>query len=366
MSIHRSTSFDTFIRLVDSELLREYLQKEKVLSENDTRELTVDSVHKILSAMGNKIKSIDIEDDLLSMHDITDKALYGLHEIARKYGIKVQDNEAPQNIAMKVFLHSDPKAFDSLYDSYICKACYDNLSYYPLKAEKADYGAEAFDLFQKEIATALQCQKQDECIVRHHEYKSGQYVLVTRLDKMHSYRTLEAGRVRPRLYRPAKEDAICYDQNRGVIGVSSGFRSSIVKKLCVRAFAKAVLKVPVVDEKAFSSENGLMDLAPLKKEKFYVKTEQIKVELLCAEYAHKATHLADICISSDDVRTTVKELSFPEANCEFISAKVRFTLKDQSRTQTVHITKKGFTALKNHAARDIIEAYLRDQKVVLF
>jgi len=365
MSKQRSTGFDTFISLADSELLRKYLQKVKALPEGDNSPITIESIHKILSDMEDRTKAIDIEDDILCFQEIAERGVYDLHAIARHYKIEVKSDEAPQNIALKVFLHQDQNAFDTLYDSYVCKTCYAKLTYYPVKAETVDCGAEAFEAFKQEISETIKEQKPDECLIRHHDYKGGQYILITRQDKAHSYRTLEGKRVRPRLYRPAKEDAIYYDQKRGVIGVSSGFRGSATKKLCVRAFAKAVLKLPTVDEKVFSSENGLMALAPLKTSAFYEPTKQVaKIELICAEYSHKGT--ADICISSEDVRATVKELAFPETDCEFVSAKVRFSITGQSRTQTVHINKKGFTALKNHAAREIIEAYLREQKVVLF
>jgi len=366
MRIHRSHKVDKFIKLVDKTLLKAYFAK-KGLQFGKSDELTPDKAHEIIDAIKDENARLDVEEELFRMDDITDRDVAGLNETIIAYGINAGQDDSPQTLAMKLFLHDNPEAFNTLYDSYLCKAYSDKLLLFPLSSEQVDDGEKALAAMEKELEEHFKCKRQtDECVIRTKEYQGMKYVLVTRADHLRSIMTMKSKRMWPQVIRPAKEDVICYDPNRNVIGVSSGFRSNATKHFCVSTFSKHVLHKETVDDNTFAKDNGLIKLAPVLQDDFYEPTEKIQVKMTAAYFHYNGELEATANLESDDVRATIKEIGFPVNSCVLLAATLAFEIKDKKRPVSVAISKKGLTAIKHREDKAVIEEFLRDRKVICF
>jgi len=173
--------------------------------------------------------------------------------------------------------------------------------------------------------------------------------------------------MRPRVYRPAREDVLVYNKEASVFSMSSGIRGKDEKEVYIRTFGKAILGLSKISKKVFSGESSLVNLKPILKKDFYSATDDIAdVKLTEAYFIHFGTNETDIILKSDDVLQSMKETGIALNKHKLVSVRVDFFMKDRKRSVPVQLTTRGSTQLKQRKEKKIVEDYLRERKVLAF
>jgi hypothetical protein len=361
MAKKRSYRFDHFIEVVDKDLLIEYL-KSKIPSLDSAKEMTLDYVYELIDAMLDENDALEIEDEILCINDMADTFMPQIKEyILNVPGCKIEwsEDDSQETVVMRIRLR-DEEAYQLVYDLFLCEKYWEKLHHYPLEASGV-----RFD----EIGKYFKEQRQTEnCFIREREYKGRHYILVLRCDNQKTMKVLENGRVRPKVYRPAKEDMVVYDKEHSVISMTSTISSKDDKLSYANAFYKHFLSgVKDIKGDFFSKDNHLIDLKPLLDNKFYERTDKIRLVRLAYIFVMKRGRSSiGVTIKSDNVLESLDDIDFEVLPDQIISAKLEFYIGERKRPVSVSLTKRGTAQIKQRKEREIVEQFLRDRKVLSF
>jgi hypothetical protein len=370
MAKKRSYRFDHFIEVVDKNLLSEYL-KAKISSFDSTKEITPDYVYELLDAMPDENDALEIEDEVLCINDMADTFMPQIKEcILNVPGCKIEwsENDPQETVVLRIYLR-DEESYQLVYDLFLCEKYWEKLHHYPLESSGMHFAEKNIDAFKEEIGRYFKEQRQTEnCFIREREYKGRHYILVLRCDNQKTLKVLENGRVRPKIYRPAKEDMVVYDKEHSVISMTSSISSKDEKLSYVNAFNKHFLNgKKEIGSEFFSKDNHLIDLKPLLDKKFYERTDGIRSIRLAYIFVMKQGRSPiGVTIKSDNVLESLEDLEFEVLPEQVISAKVEFYIGERKRSVSVSLTRRGTAQIKQRKEREIVEQFLRDRKILSF
>ena len=366
MKIHRSHTFDKFVKVANPDLLKEYF-KLKGYEIPAGEKVTANYIHKFIDAIPDEEKRLDIEEELHCLNDIADRDDI-LDEVIDQFKVKCDENDAPETIALKVFLHKDPEAFEQAYDHYLCAVRGERINYYPLASDCFTFNDDTINKFKEEMQKYFkEKRKTDNCYIRDRFYQGKHYVLIARGDSQKTVLELEGKKLKPRVYRPAKEDILVYNKEASVFGISSGVKSPVEKELYLKTFGKHILGLNEISKDVFSAESKLIDLKPILKGDFYSKADDIvDVRLTELFVIHHSTYPTDIIIKSDDVMQSLKDIPFSIGKHQLVSVRVEFFLKGKKCPVPVQLTTRGAAQIKQRKDKKIVEDYLRERKVLAF
>ena len=370
MAKKRSYRFDHFVEVVDKGLLSEYL-KAKIPSCDSTKEITAEYVDELLDAMADENDALEIEDEILCMNDMADSFMPQIKEyILNVPGCKIEwsEDDSQETVVLRIYLR-DEDSYQFVYDLFLCEKYWEKLHHYPLESSGVHFEEKNIAAFKEEIGKYFKEQRQTEnCYIREREYKGRHYILVLRCDNQKTMKVLENGRVRPKVYRPAKEDMVVYDKEHSVISMTSSISSKDDKLIYANAFNKYILNgKQEIGGEFFSQDNHLIDLKPLLGKKFYDRTDGIRAIRLAYIFAMKQGRSSiGVTIKSDNVLESLEDMEFEVRPEQIVSAKVEFYIGERKRPVAVSLTRRGTAQIKQRKEREIIEQFLRDRKVLSF
>ena len=362
--VHRTYKFDKLIKVADDELLREYFSRKGFVIPPD-QPVTPEYIHELMDKIADEETALDLEEELLCINDIADTSVDRLDEIIEEFNIECDEDESPETTALRIYLHDNDEAFERAYDFYLCDVHSERLNHYPVACEKFEFSEEKIEQFQQKMQSFLkETRNTDNCYIRHRMYQGKFYVLIARGEPKKTLMELDGKRLKPRVYRPAKEDVLVYNQEASVLSLSSGRRKQIETVTYIETFAQNILGVEI-SENIFSSESRLVDLSLIIDDKFYQRTEDIaEIKLRQLYVKHHAEYVTEIIFKSDDVMKSIAEMSFPIKNCKLLSAKLDFYIEGRKRHIPVHLTSRGNTEIKQRREKEILEGFLRERGVL--
>lgn len=363
---HRSHKFDKLIKVADDVLLREYFDRKGYPVPADQK-VTLQYIDELLDKLDEET-SLELEEELLCINDIADKSVDRLGEIIEQFGIQCDEKEPPETTALRIYLHPNNEAFELAYDFYLCDMYSERLNHYPVSCDNFEFSEENISAFAEEMSTFFEETRQTEhCYIRQRVYQGKYYVLVARGEPKKTLLELDGKRMKPRVYRPAKEDIIVYNKDAGVLSLSSGRRKDEETRQYITSFGQKVLGVEQIDEETFSKSSRLINLEPILTSYFYNRTDEIvEVKLRQLFFIHHARISTDVILKSDDILESVELIPISVNGSQLVSAKLDVYLKDRKRPVPVHLTTRGSTIIKQRREKEIVEGFLRERSVLAF
>ena len=185
---------------------------------------------------------------------------------------------------------------------------------------------------------------------------------------MKTHLIFESSKVEIKSFRPAKEDMLVFDSNNCVLSVNTSSRSDTDKKKYIEIFGNTILGMDQIDESTFN--NTLVVLDPIKDGSFdYSGNDDVEsVHLTEVKVKCRGTQVIRMAIGCGNVTQALSDLPMSLQDAEYVSAKLRFYIKrsgKKSKSITVEIKPPENTKLPEKAEKGIIEAYLRNNGVLL-
>jgi len=367
MAKHRSFKLEKFIKGVNNDLLKAYFTRQNIpVAEGFV--FSIDNIHDFLDGIADDGLRSYVEEELHCINDIADRARNYLERAIRDYSIEVQDDEPSETTAMRVFLHSE-EAFLLAYDFYLFVVYSDKLSHH--KFENNNYNFDEDHVARLKSAIELHFKdtgKSEHCDVRWRSHGDRHVVLIAHGDFMKTHLIFEKGKVEIKSFRPAKEDMLVFDSNNCVLSINTSGYGDADKKKYIEIFGNTILGMDQIDESTFN--NTLVVLDPIKNGTFdYSGNDDVEsVRLTEARVKCRGSREYKVTVNSGDVRQAFSELNLSMQDVEFVSAKLRFFINrsgKKAKSITVEIKPPENTKLPEKAEKGIIEAYLRDNGVLL-
>jgi len=367
MAKHRSFKLEKFIRAVDNDLLKAYFTKRKVTVPDDIV-FDKDNIHDFLDGIGNDNKRSYIEEELQCINDIADRARSYLERAKREYNIQVQDNELSETTAMRVFLHSE-EAFSLAYDFYLFVVFSEKLSHHKFEHNNCDFADDKIAQLKSAIeAHFKETGKSENCDIRWRSDGDKHIVLIAHGDFMKTHLVFDEGKVDIKSFRPAKEDMLVFDARKCILSVNTSGYSDADKKKYIEIFGNAILGLDKIDDKTLNSTLVVID--PIKNGSFnYSGNEHIEsIRLTEVRVKCRGTQVIRVAIGCGNVTQAFSDLGLSLGDAEYVSAKLRFCIRrsgKKAKSITVEIKPPENTKLPEKKEKGIIEAYLREQGVLL-
>ncbi|MEW6011878.1 MAG: hypothetical protein AB1602_00610 [Elusimicrobiota bacterium] len=367
MGKHRSFKLEKFIKSVNNDLLIKYFTCQGILVPN---EFVFDrnNIHDFLDGINDKSKRSYIEEELQCINDIADRARGYLEQAIRQYKIQVQEDEPSETTAMRVFLHSK-EAFDLAFDFYLYVVYSEKLSHHKFDHNNCNFAADRVEQLKSAIEQHFKdTGKSDHCDIRYRTHDGKHVVLVAHGDFMKTHLIFKDGKVDIQSYRPAREDMLVFDTSNCVLSINAGGWSEADKKRYIEIFGSTILGMEQVPDSTFN--NTLVFLDPIKNGTFsYSGNDNIEsVDLTEVKVKCRGAKIIKVTINCGDVRQAFSDLNISMQDVEYVSAKLRFYIKrsgKKPKSITIEVKPPENTKLPERAEKGIIEAYLRDNGVLL-
>ena len=367
MAKHRSFKLEKFVTGVSNDLLKAYFTRKNV-PVADGFVFDRNNIHDFLDGISDDEKRTYIEEELQCINDIADRARGYLEQAKRQYNITTQDNEPSETTAMRVFLHSE-EAFSLAFDFYLYVVYSEKLSHHKFDHNNCNFADDRV----AQLKTAIEQHfkdtgKSENCAIRYRTHNGKHIILIAHGDYMKTHLIFNDGKVDIQSYRPAREDMLVFDTRNCVLSVNAGGWSEADKKKYIEIFGSAILGMDQVPEATFN--NTLVVLDPIKNGTFsYAGNNDVEsVDLTEVKVKCRGTKIIKVTINCGDVRQAFSDLNISMQDAEYVSAKLRFYIKrsgKKAKSITVEIKPPENTKLPEKAEKGIIEAYLRDNGVLL-
>jgi len=367
MAKHRSFKLEKFIKGVSNDLLTAFFTQHEVpVPEGFV--FSKDNIEEFLDGIPDDGLQSRIEEKLHCINDIADRARDYLERSVREYGIEVQEDEPSETTAMRVFLHGED-AFLLAYDYYLYVVYSEKLSHHKFDHNNCNLAEDRIERLKSAIEQHFKdTGKSEHCDVRWRTQGDKHVILVAHGDFMKTHLIFEEGKVAIDSFRPAKEDMLVFDSNNCVLSVNTSGRSDVDKKKYIEIFGNTILGMDQIDESTFN--NTLVVLDPIKNGSFdYSGNDEVEaVHLTEVRVKCRGSRVIRVAIGCGDVPQALSDLNLSLDDSEYVSAKLRFFIKrsgKKPKSITVEIKPPENTKLPEKAEKGIIEAYLRDNGVLL-
>lgn len=367
MAKHRSFKLDRFIGSVEDGLLRRYFSEKRNIIVPSEVKCDDDSFEKFWKKLGDKDQA-EIEEELQCINDIADRSRGYLEDAIKDYSIQKTDTDSPATVAMRVLLHSE-EAFSKSFDHYLYVVYSEKLSHHKFHHGVADFTSSKVAKFKSEVIRYFkECGKSENCDIRERSEGDERILLIARGDFMDSHLIFEGGKMKISSFRPAREDMLVFDPNTSVLRINVGAYSDVEKIKYLEIFGKTIMGLSEIDER--TKRGTVVILDPIRNSSFnYDGNEHIEaVKLTEVKVKQKGAAPIKLTVNYNDVTRLFSRYHLSSDGTEFISAKLRFTVKrndKKSKNITIEIKPPENTKVPEKAEKKIIEDYLRGQGVFL-
>jgi len=357
------------LEAVGSELVEEYLA-ERVQLSGGHDEFSDEAVDAILLEQDEVIRK-RIDEELHCINDVAEKGMDYLERACTEWGEPFGDEWPRERLAMYLFLRNR-EAFGTAYDWYLWRTVANNMSHHQFTGVQAVFDAAHVDALRASIREYYgQQAKGHACRVRHYQNDDDSHIiLVARGDYLRTQPVWDHDDVTTTVFRPAKEDVLCFSLQNSVLSLKTSSRSREERENYVRAFGHCILDLAEIDPDVL--ESTAVSLEPIQNGSFnYWGNEQIEwVNLTEVQMFVSGSREIKIKLNSSDLVTVIHNdlpaLNFMNGTLQ--SAKLKFKLccdGASAKPLTVEIRPPGHTNLNKKREVDIVEAYLRQNGVLL-
>lgn len=375
MPQHRGLTRKKFVDAVGHDLLHEYLNARIDLPDN-SGELTDEIVDDLLNEQPAEVRTT-IQEEFYCINDVADRGMDYLERACQDYDVPLNPDWPREQVAMYLFLER-PAAFRTAYDWYLWRTAANSMSHHQFVDVTHDFSDARRDLFRDALDDWFSQAKKGSspsstdgamCEVRYHQDGDDHILVVSHGDYLHTHAIWKNGSVTTSVYRPAKEDVIRFSEQNGILSLKLSSRSPSQRNYYIDAFGRCILSLAEVPPETF--ESTTVSLEPIRTGSFnYWGNEKIdSITVVAAEVSFPTIGATVFIRAGDVLETTLRhltDLQFGKGVLKF--AKLNFGLKYDgapSRPVPVEIRPPQRTIINRKRDADIIEAYLRENQVLL-
>jgi len=372
---HRKTTFriEKFLEAAKDSLLKKYFEDRKV-SVPDKFEF---KRGKELDDFLEKIPEVrrkSFEEELHLVDDISEKTRDYVHETIAEFKIPVEkdkngDDENGETLALRIFLYDDKDAFQQVYDKYSCNTYLKSVSKCKFKTGKADLSDKSIDAFVEEVKGYYGTDgKGKHCKVRKYDETDRFFMLIARGEYIKTGRVFdENGDIIIASSRPVEEDFIYLNKKTLVFRLQIGGpgRKDKPKAKYLEAFGKKVMGLSEINDKTV--DHNIVDLTPIKNQTFSYEGNE-KIEKIKLTHVDEKQSGLNIKLSGGNIVPFFQRFRLGGDGTDMNGVKLRFWMRregKQSEQVTVLVKPPEITKIPKDSYKEIIEAYLYEQKVLL-
>jgi len=269
---------------------------------------------------------------------------------------------------MRVFLHSE-EAFSLAFDFYLYVVYSEKLSHHKFDHNNCNFAEDRV----AQLKTAIEQHfkdtgKSENCAIRYRTHNGKHIILIAHGDFMKTHLIFNDGKVDIQSFRPAREDMLVFDTRNCVLSVNAGGWSEADKSGTLKysgAQSSAWIRYPrrhsIILWLCLILSRTALSVIPAIT--MFESVDLTEVKVKC-----RGTKIIKVTINCGDVRQAFSDLNISMQDAEYVSAKLRFYIKrggKKPKSITVEIKPPENTKLPEKAEKGIIEAYLRDNGVLL-
>lgn len=365
---HQHFNFDKFVRIINSDLFRGYFDTKDVAFPSGINLNSPEEVKNLLLSLEQE-KRLSLNEELQKIYDIAERQMERMQEAVRRHQIAFTEDDPPEDTAMRIFLHEDKSAFDEIYTQYLFDIYQERLYHYRFDHKTVKFTGKDIEkklgTFQQSIAHYFKDQgKSDDCYVRKGVNGDKYFIIIARGDCVKTQLEFLNKQIIPHAFRPAKQDMVVFDKSTSTISITSSARSLDDKKKYVEVFGKNILGLKDIPEMTFKEK--LVNIEPLKDDKFYEPTKEIEVITITRmTLRRRGSILTTIDLKSKDIRKSLEDMRIKLQYYDLLSASMKFQIHNIEKEVMIEIRPPEHTKIKQQAGRDIVEKYLQDKKVLL-
>jgi len=263
MPKHRGMTFAKFIKAVNEELIRRFLDgaghplpADLVFSDT--------TVEQFLNNLPEEIY-LKIDETWKTINDIADRGMNYIERAKEETGVTTPGNEPRERTATRLYLDCR-STFDIAHDRFLYLTLGAEITCYKMPDNNADFSQNQIELMKNEIMAYYTAEnKGDGCVITHYVEDGKNYLLIKRGDFMKTDTQWLNQQTQPIFYRPGKEDVLVYDPNDKILGVKYSGKGPEPKRKYVELFGKHILKTTLPEEVYTTS---LISLKPFQNETF--------------------------------------------------------------------------------------------------
>jgi hypothetical protein len=368
MPQHRSLTLEKLVKAIDPGLLERYFT-EKLRGKGELPfRIIMDwpAIQQFMADERNAQATALVIEDLSRINDICEKAKNHVVRAYRQFNISWDQNDSPENLAMKLFLDHDD-AFDFAYTWYCYYHTSSTLSSHRIPGK--------FKLTESKLAKFLketrewfgQLAKGRQCLVTHYDEADSTVILIKHGSYVKTVAYWKENEIDVTSFRPASEDVLLYEKTPGLLRIKASLPKD--REQYIASFSECIMGDASLAES--EDRDTVYTLKPLQDGTFnWDGNEDIK-QIMLTEVKLRLPGGTEpmVNISSGDVRKSLKESlrGIKLEAGELTFAKLRFALKVDGKKPrvSVEISPPARSNLNQKRHAEIISAYLKAQKVEL-
>lgn len=368
MPKHRGLTLRKFLKAVDYELLDKYFVQLVGEEELPKRVLMNEElVEQFLDNPANVVAAGIVREHFQRMNDLSKAGKSTLVWTCNHYGISWEENETPENMAMRLFV-DHPDGFKHAYAWYTWHNCASRMSEYRMPADEFKLTKTRLRRFQKDVTQWFSSlAKGDTTDVRFYEQDSATVILLTHGSYVRTVAEWEGDRVQIRSFRPATEDILMYDPEKGILRMKATLEKD--RKQYVQSFAGKVLEDIAAAED--SERQPAYTLEPFRTGEFDFGGSRDITEIVLLEVKIELGGETEprIHLKSKDLRKTLQEelpgLGLATGDLTYVKLRFFLRMDDKETRETIEIAPPERSDLPGAKNQEVISQYLKEQGVKL-
>jgi hypothetical protein len=368
--MHRNLNLKAFIAAIDPLLVEEYfvsrVPEEELIPYLRSMGMDYGYVKDLMANLKDDQRKGKIGGELKQMRDLGKRAMDTMVRVATANGIPLQEDEPPQQLAMRLFLKHN-RVFEHAWTLY----CYDNSKtnlyerYVPRDSININPEDGDIEAFRSQIWDFFNKQAKGNSLVKQFDEKDQIALMIVHGSYIKTIARWVADEVIIDTYRPAFEDVALYDKARSVLKIRASRKD---QQQYYESFAKCILGIPEPEQ---SEENNVYSLHPLEDKTFNWKgNEQISsIKVLEVHLKIPESTEPFIIVKSADVKKTFEEdledIDFSSGQVLYVKFEFIIETDKGSENAIFIINPPAVSDLTRSNHRDIISAYLKENGVLL-
>lgn len=366
---HRGFTRRRFLFSVGLELVNEHLASHGVAPTDSLDDEK--RVDLFLDGLPPEVRWM-VEEDWHCLNDIADQGMDYLGWAARRHGVKLEPDTPRARIAIELYLRHQ-HVYAEAYDLYVWRTASNMLVHLQFADADESLPTTVDASAQERLRAVVEKYFRDRvqgnaCRIRHYSQDGVEVFLIARGDYLQTHMAWKQGQPQPQFMNPAMEDVLQYNPASRVLSLKTAGRSSEDRDFYIQAFAEEILGRP---EHVPIATNNTVTLEPLRSGDFNFAGNQSIERVVLASVNARVTGALPMTlkVGSADVVRSLTRLGVRLADCELKSVKLNFYLRRgdsaSRKPVSVVITPPERTELNRHRDTTVVEAYLREQGVLL-
>ncbi|MFH2146316.1 MAG: hypothetical protein ABII75_09880 [Candidatus Omnitrophota bacterium] len=375
MAKHRKASFkiEKFIVAAKDVLLKQYFEERKI-SVPDKFEFKRGKEFDDFWEGISEVRRKKFEEELHLVDDIAESTRDYIQDAITDFNITTEKDDAGndengETLALRIFLHKDKNAFQQVYDKYSCMTYLKSVSKCKFKSGKVDLSDKSIEAFVEEIKNYYGTDgKGKHCKVRKYDEDDRFFMLIARGEYIKTGRVFdENGDIIIESSRPVEEDFVYLNKKTLVFRLQVGGqgRKDKPKAKYLEAFGKQVLGLKEINDDTV--DHNIVDLTPIKEQKFSYEGND-RIEKIKLTHVNETQTGLSIRISGGDINPFFQRFKLGADGTVINGVKLKFWLRREgkdSESVTIEIKPPEITKIPKDELKEVIEAYLYEQKVLL-